>query len=98
MLELEVSKNPHPHRRSYVDGILAKADRFVSTDEPIIARAKQLESEGFKGMDAMHIASAEVVNVQFFCSCDDRLLRKARVSYGGVVKIVSPFELVEELI
>lgn len=39
-----------------------------------------------------------MTGVLYFCSCDDRLLRKARTSYDGVVKIVSPFELVEELI
>ena len=98
VLEIEVGQNPHPHRRAYVEEILAKAERVVFVSESVIYRAKQLESLGFNGMDSLHISSAEHANVDFFCSCDDRLLRRARALNDGLMKIVSPFELVEEII
>jgi predicted nucleic acid-binding protein len=33
---------------------------------------------GIKPMDAVHVALAEAAGVDFFCSCDDGLVRKLK--------------------
>ena len=98
VLEFELGKNPHPQRKAYVTEILAKADIFVQVDLKITQRAKALEGLGFKGADALHISCAEAEQVDYFCSCDDKLLKRARALNLLLVKIVSPLELAEEIV
>ncbi len=97
VLEFELEKNPHPQRKAYVAEILETAEIFIEVDRRITLRAQELESSGFKGIDALHIACAEAEKVDYFCSCDDRLLKRARITESITIKIVSPFELVEEI-
>ena len=49
------------------------------------------------GTDALHLALAEAAGVDYFCTCDDRLLRRIRQIQGLKVKAVSPIQLIEEL-
>ncbi len=98
ILEFELGKNPHPQRKAYVTEILAKADIFVEIDLKITQRANLLESLGFKGADALHLACAEAEQVDYFCSCDDKLLKRARALNILLVRVVSPLELAEEIV
>ena len=45
-----------------------------------------------KPLDALHLAEAD-----FFCTCDDRLLKRARAAHTGQTRVVSPLELVMEI-
>ena len=58
---------------------------------------KFLEQQGFKAFDALHIASAESAQVDYFCTCDDRVLKKARQQIDLAVKILSPLEIAIEV-
>ncbi len=98
VLEFELDKNPHPQRKAYVTEILAKAEVFVEIDRTITQRAKALEGYGLKGVDALHVACAEAEQVDYFCSCDDRLLKRARSLNNLRVQVVSPLELAQEII
>jgi hypothetical protein len=98
VLEYELGKNPHPQRKAYGGEVLDKAEIFVEVDPPITQRAKTLEGLGFKGADALHLACAEAAQVDYFCSCDDKLLRRARTVPVLLVKVVSPLELAEEVL
>ena len=48
-------------------------------------------------MDAGHVAVDETASVDYFCSCDDRLLRKLKRMRDLQIKPLSPLELIEEL-
>ncbi len=97
VLEYELNKNPHPQRKTYVAEILDRAAVFVEVERKITERAKTLESVGFKGVDALHVACAEAVRADCFCSCDERLLKKAKVTTLHV-RVMSPLELAEEIL
>ncbi|MFN8489587.1 MAG: PIN domain-containing protein [Caldilineaceae bacterium] len=97
VLLFELERNPHPQRKAYVAEILDTAETFVELDAQITERALELERSDFKGIDALHLACAEAEQVDYFCSCDDRLLKRARIVASIGVKIVSPFESVEEI-
>ena len=56
-----------------------------------------LQRLGIKTADALHLASAVKGNADYFCSCDDRFIRKAQVIETGLTKVVSVLELVQEL-
>jgi len=45
-------------------------------------------------MDALHLASAVEMNVDYFCTADDKFLKKAKVISKPFTKILSPLELV----
>ncbi len=48
-------------------------------------------------MDALHLASAIMTEADYFCTCDDRLLRKAKSFDTISTSVVSPTELIMEL-
>jgi predicted nucleic acid-binding protein len=47
--------------------------------------------------DALHLASAEAARAELFCTCDDRLLKKARKIEGLQTRVVSPLEAIGEI-
>jgi hypothetical protein len=68
--------------------------RFSSEIE---SRAQALTQAGLKPLDALRVASAVVAGADYFCTCDDRLLKRARVTLSGQSKVVSPVELIAEV-
>ena len=50
-----------------------------------------------KPLDALHLAFASASKVDYFCTCDDKFLRKAKSLEGLKIKVVSPTELVMEV-
>ena len=97
ILEFELNQNPDRLRRTYVAEVLSGVATVIQVDEAVHARARELETTGIRGMDALHLACAEAAGVNYFSSCDDRFLRKARTIVGLGVTVVSLLELVEEL-
>lgn len=98
VLLLETARCRHPQRKAHVEEVLAGASATVTIDESVRRRARILEERGFRPFDSVHLASAEAAGADYFCTCDDRLLKKARSQTDLSVQIVSPLELVERII
>lgn len=98
ILQYEVGRNPHLQRKAYVLEVIARASITVALRDTIEQRAKELERRGFKALDALHLASAEVEHVDYFCTCDDQLLKRAKLQKDMMVTIVSPLELAQEVV
>jgi len=96
-LVYEVRRNPHPVRREYALAVLALAKEHLAITEDVEERANHLVEEGFKPLDALHLALAEKGNVDYFCTSDDKLLKRAKRLRSLAVKVVAPLELAEEL-
>jgi predicted nucleic acid-binding protein len=96
-LVFELERNPHPVRKEYALKVLAKATVFIPTDSQIEERARALQAEGIKPLDALHLASAVIAKAEYFCTCDDRFLRRAKAVDTGQTKVVSPLELITEV-
>ena len=96
-LLFELEKNPHPIRKDYAAVVLSNAAAFAVTDQRVETRARQFELTGMKPLDALHLASAVEAEADFFCTCDDRLLKRARAVETGRTRVVSPLELVAEV-
>ena len=96
-LRFELEKNPHPVRKDYAAVVLSNAAAFIATDQRVETRARQFEAAGMKPLDALHLASAVEAKADFFCTCDDRLLKRAREADTGRTRVVSPLELVTEV-
>ena len=96
-LVYETEQNPWPLRKEHALAVLSRAVEFIHLTETIEKRAQDLNARGFKPLDALHLAMAEAGNVDYFCTCDDRLLRKAKRMKDLQAKVVSPLDLVKEL-
>ncbi|NJN22363.1 MAG: type II toxin-antitoxin system VapC family toxin [Leptolyngbya sp. RL_3_1] len=93
ILDYENSRNTNPIRQSWVNRCLQLAKTHQPLQKEIIQRAKMLEQEGVKQVDALHLASAEIAQGDIFLACDDRLLRR----YQGPLKAMNPVNFVLEL-
>jgi predicted nucleic acid-binding protein len=96
-LLFELGRNPHPVRKEYALKVLAKAVVFVPTDDDVVERTRTFQAEGMRPLDALHLASAVIAKAEYFCTCDDRFLKRAKAVNTGQTKVVSPLELVTEV-
>jgi predicted nucleic acid-binding protein len=78
VLEYENSRNPFPLRREWVNRCLKLASHHQAVDEEIKRRAQELEQQGLKAVDALHVACAEAAGAVYFLTCDDRVVRRYR--------------------
>jgi len=88
VLIYENENNPYEERKLFVNSLIRKAKLFQELDEEILERAKEMETLGIKGLDALHIACAERLKVDYFLTCDDKIIKK----YKGVVLVKNPVE------
>ena len=91
---VENQKCPYPDHRAHVNDVLNLAPLYVSTDAAVLERAQRYQEDGIKRLDALHLASAVEAGVEYFCTTDDRLLRKGKIADTNSTSVVSPLELV----
>jgi predicted nucleic acid-binding protein len=75
---------------------LALASSFVEANPVLLQRAREIEKQAIAPLDALHLASAEKGRAEWFVTCDDRILRRAR--HGKLTirpRVGTPIELVE---
>ncbi|GAB4480466.1 MAG: PIN domain-containing protein [Anaerolineales bacterium] len=96
-LVYETEQNPWPLRKEHALAVLSRSVEHIRLTERIEQRAQDLDRQSFKPLDALHLAMAEAGNVDYFCTCDDRLLKKAQQTKDLRVKVVFPLDLVKEL-
>ncbi len=97
VLLFEVRRIQKEPRRSYALDLLRKGALHVDTNEEIERRARELTGNGIKPLDALHLASAIEAHADYFCTCDDAFLKKAKENTTPSTKVVSPIELVMEI-
>jgi predicted nucleic acid-binding protein len=97
-LMYETARNPYAARQAHALGVLSKAARMIRLSPTIEARAQALNAVGLAPLDALHFAFAIEAGADYFCTCDDRLLRRALAVHSASPKIVGPLELIRELI
>jgi predicted nucleic acid-binding protein len=97
VLLFEIDRTPNSVRQAYALEVLSRTRLLVKVDEPIEKRAAGLVRLGIRPLDALHLASAERAQADCFCTCDDKLLKKAQTVARLKTRVVSPIELIEEL-
>ena len=92
VLMVEVERAPDLGQRSEIMDWLTIAHRTVAVGSPEILRGKQLETLGFKELDALHIACAESGDADIFLTTDDRLLGRAKRNSSHLyVQVENPY-------
>ena len=89
VLVYENSRNPFAERQFFVTSVLKKARVIQVLNDSLAKRALEIETLGVKGLDALHLACAERLQVGYFVTCDDKIIRK----YTGKVIAINPVGL-----
>lgn len=84
-------------RKAYVLEVLSKANLFLTINEQVEARTQVYIHSGIKPLDALHLAFSVEAQADYFCTCDDRLLKRAKEVNTLQTIVVSPLELIAEL-
>ena len=83
---LENDQSPFILRCQWVEYCLNLARNEARLGELVKSRAKELQRNGLKPLDALHIACAETAGASYFLTCDDRVIRR----YSGQMVVQSP--------
>lgn len=95
---LENSLNPVRWRRDAVAAWLCAGPVLVLDDRELERRTAALIELGFKGFDALHVASAEA-SADVLITVDERLRKKAeRLDPPLRVRITSPLVVAQEVL
>jgi len=89
IIDDELSQMPDNERREKVELLLALASSRVTLTLTIEQRATELQKQNISTFDALHLASAESAQADYFLTTDDDLLRKAKRA-GLKVKVENP--------
>ena len=94
-IQYEIDKLTEWERKEKILSYLNLAKEYISLSNKIKERALEIEKLGIIGMDALHIAVAEVANVDYFITCDDILLKRYKRNKDKInLKIVTLFEII----
>lgn len=96
-LEFEIERTPDADRKASTHEMLELATEAIELIDEIEAHAESLMKAGIKPMDALHLASATWANADYFCTCDDKLLKRSKRLKSLTVRVVSPLQLVAEV-
>jgi len=94
VLQYENIQNPNQIEREAISEYLKQAAFNQPVNEAIRQRAKQLEQEGIKPVDALHVACFETAKADYFITCDKRLLNRCK---HLSIKAVNPIDFIQEI-
>ena len=77
--------------------MLELATRVIELNDEIEAQADTFVSAGIKPIDALHLACASWAKADYFCTCDDRLLKNSNKLNNLSIEAVSPLRLAAEV-
>jgi predicted nucleic acid-binding protein len=94
VLEYENSRNPFIINQQSMERYLEIATLRVLVDENIRETAEQLEQQGIKAIDALHVACAEASQSNYFITCDRRLINRCQ---DLLLKVINPIDFIFEV-
>lgn len=98
-LVFEVTQTPDGDRAHRVMTLLGLAKTAVKASPAVVSRAHVLERLGLRGLDALHVASAEAGTAGLLVTTDDRMLRRARRASGHLqIQVVTPVQALARLL
>jgi predicted nucleic acid-binding protein len=94
VLKYEHERMPDSERKEFADDILMRCNHCEQITSAIISKAMDYERIGIKPWDALHLATAVERKTDYFCTCDDVLLKKAKAAQTDLTIVISPLELI----
>jgi predicted nucleic acid-binding protein len=92
-LDFEVGQDPDGERVKRVRSLLALVSKRVPASLAVARRARAIEGGGLRGLDTLHVASAEAGGAELLVTTDDRMIRRvSRSRLPLLVRLVTPLE------
>ncbi len=89
MIGFENAVNDIAARKSFVESVMHLAATYQNLNDSIVRRAQSIVQQyHLQPLDAVHIASAEAAQVDFFITCDYTVLKR----YQGTLHIITPLQ------
>ena len=89
MIEVENAANEIAARKSFVDSVMHLSMGYQNITDSIVERAQEIVVEyQLQPLDAVHLASAEAAQVDFFITCDYTVAKR----YRGTLHIITPLQ------
>jgi predicted nucleic acid-binding protein len=92
--QIENDKNPHPDRKAHATNVLSLAAHRASNSSAVRTRTAEYVASGLGKLDAFHLALAVESEARYFCTTDDKLIRRAKRLDTQGTHVVSPPQLV----
>ena len=96
-LDYEIANIPDEARRSDARAVLTLVSERLKITDAVEALATEFTRTGIHAIDALHLALASTAKADFFCTCDDRLLRRAEALSDLGCKVISLLGLISEV-
>ena len=98
VIDIEISKILDDDLRCKVNILTGMKQKFITVNNDVEIRAKELEKLGFKSFDALHIACAEKGDADILLTTDDIFLSKALQSRNILkVRVENPLRWLMEV-
>lgn len=91
--EFENSVNPYADRREWIDHYCQYASKRIGISASNQARANELTKCRIAPIDALHLAVSEKAKVDFFVTCDDKLIKRY-ISLNQEMVVINPVNLI----
>jgi predicted nucleic acid-binding protein len=95
ILTFENVQHPLADRRIEIARWAQRAVGNVAVTQQVATRARTLTREGFRPLDAAHLACAEAAACDRFLTCDDRVIRRTRRVQVGL-RMQNPRDYIQE--
>lgn len=95
VLLLECSRIPQGPRHTFVEIILSRVHRHLIINQNAEAIAREYQKQEMTGLDALHLACAVDAEIDYFCTCDVRFMRKAQLAETKLTQVISVLQLIE---
>ena len=89
IIGFENSKNPFPQRKKWVDSWLMLSKYTLVLNAAIRKRGGEIQKQGIKPLDALHLSCAESGKIDYFLTCDDRVVKRYE---GREMVVCNPVE------
>lgn len=93
VLQAESGAALDPFRRGFSADVLRRATERIALTGDVRRAAAPFVRAGIKAVDALHLTSAVIGRADYFCTADDRFLKKALAANTGAVCVVLPADL-----
>jgi predicted nucleic acid-binding protein len=97
VLDYELSRILDKNREDKVREILSISNKYIKINNDIELTASKYNKKGIKPMDALHLACAINMRVDYFCTTDDKFLNRAKNEFSSITRVCSPLELIVEV-
>ncbi|MEI8103209.1 MAG: PIN domain-containing protein [Chlorobium sp.] len=98
VLKFEISCIANLNRRKEAETLLRLASRVAPVRHSTRLLCERIIAVGVKPFDAVHTAVAIENHANYFCTCDDKLLKRLKLlNFNEHTQFVSPLELIMEV-